>query len=248
MRSVFVVFCALVCVVVCAEKRVEIVALTESLCPNCIDFIDQDFREFLQAEGVFERTIIRFLSWGNAYTETTSPELCPSATPGKYDVDVRKCWNARCVRDAKPELFAECFNKSFETKITCQHGDDECLGNRIETCAVQMTRNTTDDDSMSTFGAEFILCFAGDYKGKKDAARKCATRAGFDYSIITNCVDSDKGWAFLREEAVKTNDYGVHPGVPYILVDGTLLQDKTLLDAVCELLDQNNLPAGCKSH
>jgi len=249
MNSYYISFIALACIVsaVYAEDLVKVVALTESLCPNCIDFINSDLKELVRAEGVFDRVNIDFLSWGNAYTETTSEELCPISTPGKYDVDVRKCWNARCVRHAKPELFAECFNKSFEEKITCQHGEDECYGNRIETCAVQMTRNKT-INGMSRVGTEFILCFSGENKGQKDAAPACAKRAGIDYTDLMNCVNSFNGWNMLREEAVETNDYGVHPGVPYILVNGVQLTDGSLLKAVCQQLDQNKLPAGCKQY
>jgi len=246
--SVISVLIACIICVVCASKTVEVVALTESLCPNCIDFINSDFKEVVNADEVFDRLNVKFLSWGNAYTETTSEELCPSRTPGKYDVNVRKCWNERCNRKAKPELFAECFNKSFETKITCQHGENEGIGNRIETCAVQMTLNKT-IDSMSRVGAEFILCFSGEHKGQKDYAAECAKKAGIDYDQLNDCVNSFKGWNFLREEAVATNDYGVHPGVPYILVNGSEPPEgKSLLKVVCGLLDQQDLLAGCKKH
>jgi len=249
MRS-FIAVIAIACIfsVVYGDKLVNVVALTESLCPNCMDFINSDFKQLMRAEGVFDRVVLQFLSWGNAYTETTSSELCPSPTPGKYDVDVRKCWNARCVRNAKPELFAECFNKSFDSKITCQHGEDECIGNRIETCAVQMTMNKT-FHSMSRIGADFIACFSGDYRGRKEYAEKCAKLAGIDYNALTKCVDGPQGTALLSEEAVETNDYGVHPGVPYVLVAGEVLPDnKSLLKAVCEKLDKATLPAGCNSN
>jgi len=62
-----------------------------------------------------------------------------------------------------------------------------------------------------------------------------------------NCVNSAVGWSYLREEAVETNDYGVHPGVPYVLVNDEVLPDgESLLKAICDRLDKNVLPAGCK--
>ena len=247
MRAVVAVVAVLACAaaVACADDRVKVVTLTESLCPNCVVFANQGFKEFMKATGVFERCAVSFLTWGNAYTETTSPKLCPSKTPGKYDVDVRKCWNARCNRHAEPELFAECFNISFKEHITCQHGEDECFGNLIETCALHVGRNTT-DGYMTRASADFIECFLGENKGKKDSTLRCATRAGIDYDKIMSCVNSNEGTALLSEEAVETNDYGVHPGVPYVLVNGSPVPDgQTLLKMVCAVM-QGTKPAGCK--
>jgi len=227
------------------DNRVEVVVLTESLCPDCVEFANTDFKELLNAEGVFERVAMRFLAWGNAYTETYSDELCPSPTPGKYVGSVLKCWSTHCVRDAKPELFAECFNTSFEDRITCQHGEEEGIGNLIETCAVQLTRNST-DGSLSRTGANFIQCYLGQNHGLKNATLVCANNAGIDYNSIMTCVTSGVGYSYLREVAIQTNDYGTHPGVPYVIIDGVPLPDgASMLKAICDKIEGGK-PAGCK--
>ena len=228
------------------DDRVKVVALTESLCPNCIDFVQTDLEELARATDVLARVHLRLLAWGNAYTETTSAALCPSATPGRYDVAVRRCWNARCVRTAAPALFAECFNTSFAARVTCQHGAEECLGNRIETCAVALTRNATDGGA-SRAGVDFVRCFVGTHRGDPAALTPCAAAAHIDRAALVACVNGADGVAFLREAAIATNDQGPHPGVPYVLVNGTPLPDgQTLLAAVCAQLPAPK-PAGCAS-
>jgi len=242
----FVGIVAFIAAIVNGENPPKVVIMTEALCPNCIDFANTQFKEFLKAKGVFERTEVQFLSWGNAYTETTSPQLCPSPTPGKYNVDIRKCWSSRCVRNAAPALFKECFNDSFDEHTTCQHGSDECLGNRIESCATYFTRNST-TGLMTRTGAEFIECFLGEHHGQKDSTLTCAKKAGISYDQIMSCVNSNLGTEVLREEAITTNDYGTHSGVPYVLVNGNpLSDDDTLLKVVCSLIHKDK-PSGCKT-
>jgi len=247
MRSVVIaVLVACVAAMVCAEDPVKVVVMTESLCPDCADFANNDLKEFMKAEGVFERASIRFLAWGNAYTETTSSELCPSPTPGKFVGSVLRCWLNRCVRTAEPLLFAECFNISFKDHITCQHGEEENLGNRIETCALYASRNGS-DNALTRAGAEFIECFMGENHGKKEYTQVCAKRAGIDYDAVMSCVNSNLGYALLSEEAVETTDFGEHPGVPYVIVNGKPVPDDvSLLKAVCSAI-QGTKPAGCKS-
>ena len=230
-----------------ADDRVRVVALTESLCPNCIDFVQGDFAEFVSAADVLERVHLRLLAWGNAYTETTSSALCPSATPGRYDVAVRRCWNARCVRGAAPALFAECFNATdFAARVTCQHGAEECLGNRIETCADALTRNATDGGATRA-GIAFVRCFVGTHRGDPAALTPCAAAAHIDRAALLACVNGPAGAAHLRAAAIATNDQGPHPGVPYVLVNGTPLADgQTLLAAVCAQLPDPK-PASCAS-
>jgi len=247
MKSVLFVFVA-VCLAAAAlaeDDRVKIVVMTESLCPDCVKFAHEELKKLMDAPGVFERTAIEFLAWGNAYTETTSPELCPSPTPGKYNATIRQCWASRCVRHAKPELFAECFNTSFEEHITCQHGPDEDIGNRIESCALHLSRNPA-DGYMTFAGAQFVHCYLGVNSGNKSATYKCAANAGIDYNKITNCANSFMGYNLVREEAIRTNDFGPHPGVPYVLINGVPLDDdKSFLHVVCSQI-KGQKPSGCK--
>jgi len=248
MKSFMAIFVIVACfaTIIYAENRVKLVVMTESLCPDCIQFANTDLKELIEADGVFEYTDIQYLAWGNAYSETTSPELCPSPTPGKYNGSVLKCWSTHCVRDAPPALFAECFNNSFADHITCQHGEEECYGNRIEACAVHVSRNTT-SGWMSRVGAQFIQCFLGTNKGRKESTLACATYAGIPYDNIMKCVNTSLGTALLSEAAVETNDYGTHPGVPYILVNGVVLPDgASLVKAVCDQI-QGTKPRGCRN-
>ena len=72
----------------------------ESLCPDCVNFITNSFKDFYEKVKRPNLADIEFIPYGNAkevYNSTTK----------KYD-------------------------------FTCQHGENECYGNLIETCAIQI--------------------------------------------------------------------------------------------------------------
>ena len=78
----------------------KIQVYTESLCPDCVNFITKSFKDFYEKVKKPNLLDIEFIPFGNA------KEVYNISTK-KYD-------------------------------FTCQHGENECYGNLVETCVIQI--------------------------------------------------------------------------------------------------------------
>lgn len=233
MRALFAAVFFVAAAVAVAAPPVEVVLLSESLCPNCQEFVCTDLAPALAAEGVFGVVDLKLLPWGNAYFETTE---CPSATPGKYDVNVRVCWNRVCAAENPP---SDCYGNF--SRQTCQHGANECSGNRIESCAIGLFAKA---DPAAAW--KFTVCFVSDNRGQLSAAEPCATKAGLDWKAIASCAESGSpvGDGFELANARATNALGAHQGVPWAFVAGVHVE-QGMLRAICNAYSGSPKPAGC---
>eukprot|EP01105_Mastigella_eilhardi_P019658 TRINITY_DN4643_c0_g1_i2.p1 TRINITY_DN4643_c0_g1~~TRINITY_DN4643_c0_g1_i2.p1 ORF type:complete len:175 (+),score=35.58 TRINITY_DN4643_c0_g1_i2:421-945(+) len=168
------------------------------------------------------------IPWGNAYCET---DMCPSKTPGVYSKDVRVCWNAKCVNSTAP---AECWDLD---NLVCQHGDNECTGNRYEGCAISLYPDSHQWEP-------FLYCFEGLNGGDLTSAQKCASYAGLSWSTISSCAATQRGVDVDVANAQATNAQGPHEGVPFCLVNGVQFTGHSLLRTVCDAYT-GTLPSGC---
>ncbi len=100
--------------------------------------------------------------------------------------------------------------------FTCQHGDNECYGNLISTCSLNVLGRIEGQlniicllENKYSFNRNFDLTL--DY---------CLSSKPQILQEIKDCVQSDKGNIYQHQMAQKTGD---HLGVPWILVDGFLM-------------------------
>jgi len=160
--------------------------------------------------------------FGNSYYAT---EACGK---GPYDSDERHCWYKHCVAAESPS--SDCFRPGT---IVAQHGDTERNINTIEACAVVL------NPSWKTYWP-FIECMEREYS--TGALPSCAANLGVDAKAISACADGPDGEAAEVKMAKATPD---HPGVPYILVNGKVLDDpQGLLQAICTAYTGEK-PTGC---
>lgn len=108
----------------------------------------------------------------------------------------------------------EAFNNSTQKwDFTCQHKENECYGNLMQTCAL----NTVDKKK----AYDFIICVDEHiYKMDKDFDKTldlCLANDEEAKNIIKKCVASDYGNKYQHEMALKTK---AHKYVPWILVNG----------------------------
>ncbi len=105
--------------------------------------------------------------------------------------------------------------------FTCQHGDKECRGNLIETCAIKVFDYSEANN--------FIVCLESNYKGDFDqTAAKCLDEAKL--AELQNCLNSEESSVFQHEMAEKTNSLQPpHQWVPWVVVDGQ--QDDKITEA-----------------
>ena len=116
--------------------------------------------------------------------------------------------------------------------FTCQHKENECYGNLIETCVIQNLGRVNSyekiiciESNIANFNLNFDKTLEYCFKNDDDTLNE-----------VKKCVDSDLGNYYEHQMAQKT---GKHSWVPYILVDG--VHDvqvenqiiKSLIDYLC---------------
>lgn len=124
-------------------------------------------------------------------------------------------------------------------KITCQHGDEECLGNKLEGCAIKHNEGIDN-------WYPFIYCM--EYSGSKmienDTVLSCAKENGLDGEDILKCaysLEGDKIHLWNADHTPSDHEY-----VPWLLINDVLFEDGDLIQAVCDAYNGEK-PSLCKS-
>eukprot|EP01059_Diplonema_ambulator_P019936 TRINITY_DN3361_c1_g1_i1.p2 TRINITY_DN3361_c1_g1~~TRINITY_DN3361_c1_g1_i1.p2 ORF type:complete len:173 (+),score=68.97 TRINITY_DN3361_c1_g1_i1:206-724(+) len=146
------------------------------------------------------------------------------------------CWEGQCGYAASSPP-ADCFTGT----VVCQHGDTECFGNMAEVCVKNMTNN----DPQKYM--PFVYCFEAGGNAGPSTLSTCASIFGFNQPAINACMNGPTGKTLIGIAGKQTADVQGRNYVPYIVVNGKVLQDTdTLLQTVCN--DWTGAkPAGCPS-
>jgi len=209
-----------------------------------------------------------YYPFGNAYwVNVTGCEATPEANisdypwavtdtspPWGYNLVTRQCFNTQCgpSNDAPP---ADCY--SNEVMPYCQHGELECIINRVEDCArTQVQSNWAAVDFLVCMEEQYdsLAANAQDFTKIDAAITQCA--GSLDAAAIQGCYNSQEGFQYQQVSAKNTP---AHDGVPYLLVNGQSLQtpsfgskDDPILScpdflsrALCSVL--SDPPASCTS-
>ena len=148
------------------------------------------------------------------YTQVTKPNLA--------FIEIIPYGNAK-------EVYNSITNKY---EFTCQHGDNECYGNLIMTCGLNILGRINGQlnmicllENINNFNRNFDLTLEHCLSSEPDILQE-----------IKDCVNSDMGNTYQHLMAQKT---GQHLGVPWILVDGVYDEETTdkiwtsLIDYIC---------------
>lgn len=125
----------------------------------------------------------------------------------------------------------------------CQHGQAECIGNLIETCALHHYPN-------QNVYMPFLHCV--EYYGPTATnARYCASLQKMDYSVISSCAAGTEGNQLQHQMALKTEALSPpHQYVPWFTMNGhhsyTIQQQlsSNMLAYVCDSYTGTK-PAAC---
>ncbi|XP_017769657.1 PREDICTED: GILT-like protein F37H8.5 [Nicrophorus vespilloides] len=140
------------------------------------------------------------------------------------------------------------FGKSESVKdgeyFRCQHGPEECKGNRIQSCALDALTDQTKE-------VEFVNCFMTEYNkySDKDFGEVCIENAGLKVEDVKNCFDSDKGKELqlqAEKDTIAISPKFV-PTVVYNEVFDQKLQQDSMTDfkgTACKLIKENH-PNAC---
>ncbi|XP_063358056.1 GILT-like protein 1 isoform X2 [Cydia amplana] len=150
-----------------------------------------------------------------------------------------------------PDLYAH-HNRNYErtkengkTVFECQHGEEECYGNKLHACAIDILKNTTRSVS-------YISCMmSGQWQnsGSNDnGATRCGKEMGINAKKIIKCAKGKKGEELLEYYGKETDrDVPNKEGVPWSLINGKYVNGGELdkwLATICAALEHP--PPQCK--
>lgn len=129
--------------------------------------------------------------------------------------------------------------------FSCQHGERECKGNKIQACA----KSELDTSAL----IKFVNCMESASSPDR-AGKSCAQKQGLNYTTIENCANGAKGSQLLKEQGVATKSLVPKPNfIPWITVNNqhtSDIQNRALDDLkglLCDSFPQGaTKPSGCK--
>jgi interferon, gamma-inducible protein 30 len=122
-------------------------------------------------------------------------------------------------------------------ELACQHGPEECAGNRIELCMMKQY-----PDWKMWFPA--FKCIEKSDDAPANATAKCLPAHGMDLDAVLACADGPEGDSLHRAAGNETDALSPpHSFTPWLVVDGTAMNSSELLDdlvnQVCMRLPEN---------
>jgi len=175
------------------SKKLSIDLYYESLCPFCRQLFTKGLKPLLEDKDLSQQIDLHLYPFGNA-------QLMPTEQVS----DGWKFWHP------------DDMGQGYEYVVKCQHGADECFGNKIQACALKLnTRETAN---------AFITCMESSNFGLELASHSCAQNLTVDLDPIRKCVQGKDGNAALTEMGIYTQNLsepaGPHKYVPWVVIDG----------------------------
>lgn len=143
--------------------------------------------------------------------------------------------------------------------FTCQHGNNECIGNMYEACAIEHYPGVTSNNSIPAYWPFFYCLEKSGNAGNLATAQQCASQNGIDWNIISTCAGSNPavgsptdGNPLMHSIAVATNNLvPPHQWTPWVVVAGSPLNQAqlslSLVPIVCKAYTGTTKPAACSS-
>ncbi|KAJ2947820.1 hypothetical protein O0L34_g9608 [Tuta absoluta] len=113
--------------------------------------------------------------------------------------------------------------------VKCQHGPDECYGNKLHACAIDLLQTAADNPDWFSF----IGCLMANHSNDA-AADLCAKELNIDPEPIKACAKVDRG-SQLFSHYGKLSSKVPYTFVPYVVIDGNPMgRHRKLISAVCD--------------
>lgn len=187
----------------------------ESLCPDSIKFINYTLREVWANAEFRAAASLRLYPFGNA-------RLVP-------EVQVSKGYHFWHPNATYP-------------LVLCQHGDQECLGNRIQACAIHLLKPEVH--------VPFVVCMVsyGNRAGVELSSFACGTTLKIDMASIKACAESQQGYKLHLEYGETSLAPELNRGyVPYVVINGehvVAAENGDLKGPLCKVI-AGSKPAAC---
>lgn len=176
------------------SKKVQIDMYYESMCPYCRRFFSTALKPMLEDKELMERIDLYLYPFGNA-------KLVPMENVSKD----YKFWHPADIV------------QGYEHLVSCQHGKDECFGNKIQACALKLNERAKANS--------FITCMeSSNYGSLELSSYMCQSNHTIDLDQIRKCVHSKDGYTALTEIGLHTQNLskpaGPHEYVPWVVING----------------------------
>ncbi|CAG2165510.1 unnamed protein product, partial [Oppiella nova] len=136
---------------------------------------------------------------------------------------------------------------TFDVEFTCQHGEQECIGNRIHDCVLST------DPIDKTLAFDGCIFQAPDWKTPASAGKTCSEQLKHNWTAINDCATGPLGRGLLLLHGERHSTTSPKPTyVPWIAINGVhndALQEQAqgnLLKLVCDTYEGQK-PAQCNS-
>ncbi|XP_038628109.1 gamma-interferon-inducible lysosomal thiol reductase [Tachyglossus aculeatus] len=136
-------------------------------------------------------------------------------------------------------------NVSGKWEFTCQHGEDECLLNMVETCVMDAVKDASD-----AFAIIFCIESSSSIKDSLDSCLKIYSPTTSPDDIM-KCTKSDQGNKLMHQNAQLTDGLEPpHKYVPWIVINGQHTDElqaqaqEGLFNLVCKLY-KGQKPSAC---
>eukprot|EP00929_Paragymnodinium_shiwhaense_P090967 TRINITY_DN5102_c0_g2_i1.p1 TRINITY_DN5102_c0_g2~~TRINITY_DN5102_c0_g2_i1.p1 ORF type:complete len:340 (-),score=55.58 TRINITY_DN5102_c0_g2_i1:40-1059(-) len=188
----------------------------ETKCPDSLNFLNTTMRYLWADDNMRSLLNVSMYPFGNA-------AMVPVAN----------------VSDGYQFWHPESTGSGFENVFVCQHEDEECLGNLIQACAIDL------------YPAEqhmaLILCMAGQPEERVEkSSYDCMDSAGINRTLVSTCVRGADGNRIMSRLGNKTNSVPGRDWVPWVQLNDAHINESILFQEVCRVLDAENVaPASC---
>eukprot|EP00386_Alphamonas_edax_P004390 GDKI01013898.1.p1 GENE.GDKI01013898.1~~GDKI01013898.1.p1 ORF type:complete len:264 (-),score=56.09 GDKI01013898.1:216-1007(-) len=132
--------------------------------------------------------------------------------------------------------------------VFCQHGEAECLGNKMHVCTMEYFQQESDKFM------PYLFCYDGALNSKQahsiqDAFKQCTGDHAELHEFVKTCANGDQGTQLLLKATAATNELSPpHEHVPWVTIDGKHAPDAEeggLKEVVCSSLGNSVAPLSC---
>lgn len=203
MKTSLIILLLISLITLSLSKKPQITVYIESLCPDCVAYITQSFKQFNNNPSKHDLADVILLPFGNGHANKV--------------------------------------NNTYT--FVCQHGENECYGNKIETCALALLEEDVANTLLVCI-EENIVSFKKDFD---QTLAKCMCGEKEPKEIL-DCAKGNLGNELLYKVAKKT---GEHNYVPFVLVDGVHDRETenrildNMVDYLCDLIERADELPGC---
>ncbi|XP_054158294.1 GILT-like protein 1, partial [Oppia nitens] len=135
-------------------------------------------------------------------------------------------------------------NYDRKPSFRCQHGPDECYGNKAQACVLDITKMSgTGISGQPSTTLQYIACMfsAGNWRQTQVTAKQCAETVHLNWTQLSECIDGSHGDRLMVAHSHRTfNLEPQHTFIPWIIIDGQQsndIQERTQINLVQYLCD-----------